>query len=126
MNEDINDNASVLEALNQIKFSEGSSLLMDEGNAMPDCSIQSISELRSYGKHLKKTSELLLEMHRRLGEQTRQACKVWNDANAQAFMKDLEDSKEQIDILAKKMSNFSTYINSICGTFDKLMAEMTY
>lgn len=49
-----------------------------------------------------------------------------NDANAQAFMKDLEDSKEQIDILAKKMSNFSTYINSICGTFDKLMAEMKY
>lgn len=126
MNEEINDNASALEAINQLNFSEGSSLLMDEGNAMPDCSIQSISELRSYGNHLKKTSELLLEMHRRLGEQTRQVCKVWNDANAQAFMKDLEDNKEQIDILAKKMSNFSTYINSICGTFDKLMAEMKY
>ena len=126
MNEEINDCASALEAINQLNFSEEPSLSMDKGNSMPDFSIRSISELRTYGKHLKDVSELLLELHRRLEEQTRQTCNGWNDANAQAFLKDIEDSEEQIDMLAKKMSNFSTYISRICGKFDELMAGIKY
>lgn len=105
---------------------EAISLSLDKASDVPDCSIQSIPELRAYGDHLKEASELLSALHRRLGEQTQQACKGWNDANAQAFMKDFEDSKEQIDLLAKKMSNFSTYISSICGKFDELMAGIKY
>jgi len=84
-----------------------------------DAGVRSIPELRQFGSNLNQASTALTTLFQQLNDQMHKVCDTWNDVKSQAFIKDFDRSKQQIEQMAQQMQQFSQFVKSSCDLLEE-------